>query len=36
MAGPVTDLNEFDTKMKEVEQRKKDRNANYTMSQTQT
>ncbi len=35
MAGPVTDLNEFDTKMKEVDQRKRDRNANYTMSQTQ-
>ena len=34
MAGPVADLMEFDTKNKEIDQRKRDRMANQTLSQT--
>jgi hypothetical protein len=34
MAGPVADLQEFDTKMKGIDQKKRDRQTNQTMSQT--
>ena len=34
MAGPVADLQEFDSQIKEQEQKKKERIANNTLSQT--
>ena len=34
MAGPVADLQAYDTKLKEIDQRKREQRANQTMSQT--